>query len=116
MVQFFQWVASVPEVLTVLGETPRAGALGYMWVNSEDPNEFFVVEKVRGAGTGIGYQRDDVKAFVVSKRQIRNFLTNRGETLPPEENLKIRVRPSTLGGLLNDEVVVVDSTQRITQL
>lgn len=116
MVQFFQWVATVNDILSIRGHTPRASAIGYMWVSSSDPNEFYVIEKLRVPVIGSGYKRDDTIVEVVSKTQLRSFLVAQGETVPAIEDLRIRVRPSTPGGYYNDEVVVVDSTSRITQL
>lgn len=114
MAQFNQWVATANEVLTALGQTPRSGAIAYMHTSSQSASEFWIVEKLRGPGVGSGYSVDDTKAFLVQNNQIKNFFTNRGETMPAE--IRVRVRPSTPGGYYNDELVVMDSSMTITQL
>lgn len=114
MTNFFQWVATPLDVLTILGQTPRVGAFAEFVQSSQGRDEFWVVEKVRGPGAGILYERYDVKAFKVTATQIRNYLTNQGETLPTR--IEIFVRPSTRGGLVNDEIVVVDASMTITRL
>lgn len=114
MAQFFQWVATADEVLIALGETPRAGATAEVVPSSRGRGEFWVVEKLNGPGVGSGYSRDAVKAFKVTEIQMRNFFTNKGETLPA--SIEIFVRSSIRGGLLNDQIVVVDSSMTITRL
>lgn len=112
--QFKQWVATAAEVIAAIGGTPRVGAQTYLQPSSQGPAEFFIVEKVRGPGVGSGYEVLDVRADVVTEQQIRNFLTNKGETLPA--NLRVFVRSSTPGGLVLDEIVVVDDSSTITRL
>lgn len=119
MAQFFQWVATADEVLRALGETPRAGAVAEVIPSSQGRIAFWVVEKERVPGIGSGYTRDDVKAFQVTEQQMRNFLESRGETIPP--NIELRVRPSSStpgpgGVFINDEVVVVDASRTETKL
>lgn len=114
MARFFQWVATSTDILVILGETPRVGAFSEVIPSSQGRGDFWVVEKLRGPGAGIGYERLDVKAFLVTEQQIRNFLTNQGETVPAQ--IELFVRPSARGGLVNDEVVIVDASQTITRL
>jgi len=113
MAQFFQWVATPENVLTILGQTPRVGAFSEFVQSSQGRMEFWVVEKVRGPGAGTEYERLDVKAFKVTATQIRNYLTSQGETVPTE--IEIFIRPSTRGGLVNNEIVVVDSSKTETR-
>jgi len=108
MPRFDQWILTANEVLLAIGETPRPAGSSYVVPSTQGRIAFWVVEKVRRPRLGAGYQRDDTKAFRVMESDIRTFLEGQGETLP--SSIEIFVRPSTLGGLLNDEVVVVDNT------
>jgi len=113
-VLFKQWIATAAQVLGALGETARPGAETYFQASSQGPANFFLVEKLRVPGVGAGYMVYDSKGFDVQTSQIRAFLQNRGETLPA--NITAFIRPSTPGGLLNDEVVIMDATETIKRL
>lgn len=112
---FSQWVLTAAETLNAIGQgPPRVGSQIYFQASSQGPSEFFLVEKVRTAGRGLGYMVFDTKAFRVSEEDIRNFLEGQGEVLPA--TIRVFVRTSTPAGLILDEIVVVDDSSTITRL
>lgn len=118
---FNQWSVTALEILTVLGGSLTSpSSILYLLVRTNDPDQFWIVEKTDVPQPG-GYTRVDVRADSVTIQQVRNFLVSQGETLPALADLGMRVRtsptPPVLGGFpLFDELVVFDKSQRITRL